>query len=48
MDWKSPSPPCFQRWLNKMVTVVQMERIHFLKSKTTNRVMKIWGPFIKS
>lgn len=39
MDWKSVSPPSFQRWLADMTSVIQMAR---LRSNSTGKVSGIW------
>lgn len=46
LDWKSPTPPCFQKWLNELISIMQMERIRFYNSKGPNRYLNIWGPII--
>lgn len=46
LDWKSPTAPCFRKWLSEMIGIIQMERIRFHKSKAHDRFLDIWGPFI--
>lgn len=45
-DWKSSTPPCFEKWLNEMIIIIQMERIRFYNSKVPNNFLSVWGPFI--
>lgn len=45
-DWKATAPPCFQKWLAEMVSVLNLEKIRLNESKSLN-FSKIWGPFLQ-
>ena len=46
LNWKSPSPPCFKRWLNEMVSISRMEQNRFNRGKAPNYYEKAWKPFL--
>ena len=46
LNWKSPSSPCFKRWLNEMVCVSRMEQIRLSRGDAPNYCEKVWKPFL--
>lgn len=46
MDWKSTSPPSFQRWLTDMTSVIQMEKLRFTRANSLEKFSAIWDPFL--
>lgn len=46
LNWKSPSSPCFKRWLNEMVWVSRMEQIRFSRRNSPKYYEKAWKPFL--
>ena len=46
LDWKSPTPPCFRKWLNEVTGIIQMEWLRFHKSNSQKRFLDIWGPLL--
>ena len=45
-EWKSTVPPCFQRWLAEMASVIHLEKMRFNEAKSLNKFSKIWSPFL--
>ncbi len=37
LAWKSPSPPYFRLWTMDMISVIQMERLRFLRSNAIEK-----------
>ena len=46
LDWKSPLSPCFNRWLNEMLSIARMEQICSCKGKPQEDFLSIWNPFL--
>lgn len=46
LTWKSTTPPIFTHRLNKMLAVIQKERLCLHKLDKQNRSERIWGPFL--
>ncbi len=47
LNWKSPQAPCFQRWLNEMLYIIQMEQLHFGDLSLQKRFEATWGPILR-
>ncbi len=46
-NWKSSSPPSFRLWTMNMISVIQMERLRFLRSYAIEKFSAVWGSFLK-
>ena len=46
VNWKSPTSPCFKRWLNEMLSVAKLEQIRHDGQNTQTKFQKMWRPFL--
>ena len=44
LEWKSTSPPCFQRWLADMASAIQMERLRFTRTNSIGKSLVFGAP----
>ncbi len=45
-NWKSSSPSSFRLWTMDMFSVIQMERLRFLRSNAIEKFSAVWGSFL--
>ncbi len=45
-NWKASSPPFFRLWTMDMISVIQMERLRFLRSNAIEKFSAVWGSFL--
>ncbi len=45
-NWKSSSPPSFRIWIMDMISVIQIERLRFLRSNSIGKFYIVWGSFL--
>ena len=46
VNWKSPTSPCFKRWLNEMLSIAKLEQIRHDGQNTQTKFQKMWRPFL--
>ena len=46
LNWKSTSPPCFNRWRNEMACVARVEQVRLSSAKVPNHFEKVLKPFL--
>ncbi len=46
MEWKSTFPPSSQRWLADMTSVIQMEKLRFMRTNSTGKFSAILTHFL--